>query len=135
MYTNGGEDMKPLRMEIVGMLPQIFNLCVSCQVTDFFQMADVKYQADELAGFPPEVLATQSRVAALVATVVARYGERVWPITVDPYSPRGLWLSLRHHLHSYPAIILDGNEVLSDLSPEKVLQALARRLEMPATTL
>jgi len=121
--------MRPIRLEVIGLLPQIFNMCVSCQVTDFFQVAGVPYQEDELAGYPPDVLATQTRVAEVVSSVVQRFGDAVWPVTVDPYSPRGLWLSLRYHLRTYPAIIIDGREVLHDLSPDLACAAVARRLE------
>ncbi|MDI3297964.1 MAG: hypothetical protein QJR08_02225 [Bacillota bacterium] len=123
--------MKRIRVEIVGLLPEFFNMCAACQGMDFLRIASLDYPRDQLREYPPEVVEEQQRAVDVVNALVGEFGPAVEPVSVDVYSPQGLWLSLRHRLGRGPALVVAGRRVVRELTPEAACAAV--RQEMVAS--
>lgn len=124
--------MKRIRVEIVGLLPEFFNMCAACQGMDVLQVARLDYARDQLGDYPPEVAEEQQRAVEVVHALVTEFGPAVEPVTVDAYSPQGLWLTLRHRIGRGPALIVAGRHVVRQLSPTAACEAVREELRASA---
>lgn len=104
---------QPIRVEMVGLLPTLFNMCANCCTTDTMGACGIDLVADQMRDYPPEVVETNRRAAELYARLLQEYGGAVIPLAVSTASLRGLWLSLRHHLSPGFSIVVNGRRVVA----------------------
>jgi hypothetical protein len=100
---------RPIRLEMVGLFPELFSVCVSRCMTGQLARAGASADRDQLGDYPPDVLAMHNAAGELFAALVAEFGGRVAVVATGTASPRGLWLSMRHRLPSSGvAVFLEG---------------------------
>ncbi len=122
---------RPLRLELVGLFPELFSVCASRCMTGELAGAGASADRDQLRDYPPDVLAVHEAAGALFATVVAEFGGRVAVVATGTASPRGLWLSLRHRLPSSGVgVFLEGRRLDASLDDVPgIRRAVASALE------
>jgi hypothetical protein len=100
---------RPLRLELVGLFPELFSVCASRCLTGQLARVGASTDDDQLRDYPLDLLAVHEAAGELFATLLAEFGGRVAVIATGTTSPRGLWLSLRHRLPSSGvAVFLEG---------------------------
>lgn len=80
-----------------------------------------------IAEYPPELLADQGRLAALVVELVNRFGNDIAIHIIDYQSLPGIFKALRYRVRKYPAFIVDGQELVIGWNPAALEQALSLR--------
>ncbi|WP_029214943.1 hypothetical protein [Kallotenue papyrolyticum] len=111
-------------IEYVGLLPQVFELCRTQCVAPL-----LRAEADQLADYPPDLVALNRQAAAIAERLRHEFGAQVLILPVGSATPRGLWLSLRHRLGRQPAAIINGRRVLrNNPSLEAIRAAVAEAL-------
>ncbi len=104
---------RPIKVEMVGLLPTLFSMCASCCTTDTMGACGINLTADQMRDYPPEVVETNQRAAELYTRLLQDYHGAVIPLAVSTTSPRGLWLSLRHRLSSSLSLVVNGRRVIA----------------------
>lgn len=89
---------RPLRLELVGLFPELFSVCASRCMTGQLARAGASADRDQLGDYPPDVLRLHEAAGELFATLLQEFEGRVAVVATGTVSPRGLWLSLRHRL-------------------------------------
>jgi hypothetical protein len=121
---------QPIRIEMVGLLPTVFNLCSRCCTTDTLGACGIDLVAEQLRDYPPEVMETNWQAARLLRRLLRDYGGAVIPLAVSTTSLRGLWLSLRHRLPASFSIVVNGRRVVpGDADYDCVKQAIEQELQ------
>ena len=118
--------MRTIDVEVIAHLVSGAKHCQSCQM--FLDDAGVAQQVhkEELNSYPEEVWQDYARLSQMVREVSQRYGDQLRIVLIDPYSPMGLWKSVRHWVRTYPTFIVNGQTKYSgwDLSAlDSVLRA------------
>lgn len=107
--------MAPIRVEIVGTIPTVYNMCAPCCTTDELGVCGIDLRSEQLAEYPAHVIENNAKAAVLIAQLLHDYGDRIRPSLVDLMSPRGIWLSLRHRLQSSLSVIVDGRVLPAEI--------------------
>jgi hypothetical protein len=99
----------PLRLEILTYAPTAFFQCRPCEmVLDDVGVARGIREDQTAEGLPPDLLEEYARVSEWVRRVAAEHGGRIALDLIDVASVRGFWKTLRHRVHGYPAVIVNG---------------------------
>jgi hypothetical protein len=124
---------QPIRVEMVGLLPTLFNMCANCCTTDTMGACGIDLVADQMRDYPPEVVETNQRAAELYTRLLQEYGGVVVPLAVSTTSLRGLWLSLRHRLSSGLSIVVNGRRVIAgNADYDELKRAIEQELHVSA---
>jgi len=113
-----------VKVELLSLLPVVYSnkckaFCVS--VHDNYEM--------QIREYPSEVAENQARVSAVYWELVREFGSMLRLSIVNPLSPRGVWLTLRHRLSNGFWAVIDGHEVVdASLGIEAVKEAVKRRI-------
>jgi hypothetical protein len=119
---------RPVRVELVGMLPDLYKMCPKGA-----DMCQLEPRAEQMQDYPPAVLKNQEEAVEIFNRLLAEFGWRVLPITVGTMSWRGFWLSLKHRLGQDLAIVVEGRRVvLAADGYHSVRLAVAEALERAA---
>lgn len=102
---------RPIRLELVGLFPELFSMCVSCCTTDEFGRCGVSLDDDQLRDYPPDLLETHAEAAELFTELLGEFHGRVALIVTGLMTPRGVWLALRHRLPTGVSLFLDGRRL------------------------
>ncbi len=122
-----------IRVEMVGLLPTLFNMCASCCTTDTMGACGIDLVADQMRDYPPEMVETNQRAAELYSRLLQEYGGVVIPLAVSTTSLRGLWLSLRHRLSSGFSIVVNGRRVVAgNAEYDELKRAIEQELPVSA---
>ncbi len=124
--------MRPLRLELVGLFPELFSMCVSCCTTDELGRCGVSLDADQLGDYPPDLLEAHAQAAELFTELLGQFQGQVAVLVTGLMSPRGVWLAVRHRLPTGVTLFLDGRRLSVGLADkvairEMVSRELARR--------
>jgi hypothetical protein len=100
--------MSAIRVEIIAPLVSGVKHCQRC--TPFMDDAGLseRVNRDELSSVPEEMWQEYARLSDLVRDLSQRYGSRLQITLIDPYTPMGLWKSIRHSVRRYPTFIVNG---------------------------
>jgi hypothetical protein len=110
---NTNELQRPIKVEMVGLLPTLFSMCANCCTTDTMGACGIDLAADQMRDYPPEVIETNQRAAELYTRLLSDYRGLVVPLAVSTTSPRGLWLSLRHRLSSGFSMVVNNRRAVA----------------------
>ncbi len=126
-----GRGRRPLRLELVGLFPELFSVCASRCMTGQLARAGASADRDQLGDYPPEVLRVHAAAGELFAALLAEFGAGVAVVATGTASPRGLWLSLRHRLPaSGVGLFLEGRRLDASLDDVPgIRRAVASALE------
>jgi hypothetical protein len=117
--------MSALLLEVVTPTPTEFYHCLHCE--QIFGQADIgrKVRAEELARYPAEIREDAARLQALLEEIFDRYQSQVHVRIIDPATPEGLLISVRHWVRRYPTFLIDRSRKVVGWDRE----ALARELD------
>jgi len=99
---------KPLLVEIIAYAPIAFYHCTHCEIA--WREIGTSNQAHEeqlQSSLPEDLTKDYLVVSQWVKDVFRRYCDQVVIKMVDTASPEGVWLSLRHGVRRYPAVIIN----------------------------
>ena len=99
---------KPLLVEIIAYAPTAFYHCTHCEIA--WREIGTSNQAHEeqlQSSLPEDLTKDYLVVSQWVKDVFRRYCDQVVIKMVDTASPEGVWLSLRHGVRRYPAVIIN----------------------------
>ena len=116
-------------VDVVVHAPTVFRHCQHCELVWQDTGFNRGVRADQLRGALPEDL--QREYAAVwdwVHRLLEAHPDRVTVKVIDATSLRGLWKALRHGLHRYPAIVVDGHEKVVGLDLDSADSLVARHL-------
>jgi hypothetical protein len=98
---------KPLRIDIVAYAPTAFYHCTHCEViwkeTGFSQGLHDEQVASAL---PPDLLNDYQAVSDWVHHLLRVHCDQVMIQVIDAASLEGVWMTLRHGLRRYPAVVV-----------------------------
>lgn len=118
-----------IRVELIGLMPEVYKVCTKCQPMDYLSLAGVDYLAEQVADYPQEILKEQKRLLELYDRLAKDFSSAVLLVPVGLISVRGLWLSIRHRLRNRPAVIIGGRRALpGDLPYENIRLAIEEEL-------
>jgi hypothetical protein len=118
---------RPIRLELVGLFPELFNMCVSCCTTDAFGRCGISLDADQLRDYPPDLVATHAEAAQLFGELLAEFHGRVAVVVTGLMTPRGVWLAVRHRLPTGVSLFLEGHRLSLELADRTGIRAEVAR--------
>ncbi len=120
----------PLLVEIVAYAPTGYYQCTQCEV--FHEAAGVSHDLHREqvhSSLPADLTRDYQELSDWVRCMAAAYGERIIFRVIDAASLQGFWKTLRHGIHRYPAIIVDGKRHHGGTGPlSQAEQSIARSL-------
>jgi hypothetical protein len=120
----------PIKVELVGLLPEFYRLCTKCQPMDYLGAAGVDYIGDQMSDYPEPILTEQKKLADLYYRLSEDFGNRVRLVPVELTSLRGVWLSLRHRLKNAPSLVIEGKRIVhGQLAYEEIKRAVQEELD------
>jgi hypothetical protein len=122
--------VRPLHLEVIAPTYQGLGLCSVCEL--FLASAEISDQAARrtLAEYPPEWQAEFQRLADWVNELAEQYGDSIRITVIDPQSPEGLFVSIRHWVRHYPTWILNGKKCVVGWDRTALEAALSRSREV-----
>ena len=103
--------MTTLDVEVILHAPTVFEHCQHCEVVFHETGFSRPVRAEQLeTGLPGDLQREYEAVHRWARRLTEAYGDRVTVKVIDATSPAGVWKSLRHRLHRYPAIVVNGRE-------------------------
>jgi hypothetical protein len=103
---------RPLRVELVGLVPTLFASCARGRGIDPVALCGPAAADDQAAEYDEAARADHEAAAGAVAELLRRFGGRVQPTVVGVTSPRGSWLALRHRLPPGLHAVVAGRRVV-----------------------
>lgn len=107
---------RPIRLELVGLFPELFSMCASCCTTDEFGRCGVSLDADQLRDYPPDLVQVHAQAAELFSELLGEFHGGVAVIVTGLMSPRGVYLALRHRLPTGVSLFLEGRRLRVELA-------------------
>ena len=99
---------KPLLVEIIAYAPTAFYHCTHCEIAwREIGMSNQAHEEQLQSSLPEDLAQNYLVVSQWVKDVFRRYCDQVVIKMVDTASPEGVWLSLRHGVRRYPAVIIN----------------------------
>lgn len=122
--------MGPVRVEVVAHAPTAFYHCQHCEVAWKEAGLGEHIRRDQAAtSLPADLAATYHDVSQFARALIRRHGDAVRLQVVDAASIQGFFRSLRYRLRRYPAVIVDGQVLGSDLDAARA--DIDQRLSRP----
>lgn len=103
--------MNPVDVQVVTYAPTIFYHCQHCELT-FKEMGIGERLRRREAGeaLPDDLTREYAALSDWIHGLLERHGGRIRVRVVDAASIEGFFVSIRHRLGRYPAVIVDGTE-------------------------
>jgi hypothetical protein len=124
---------RAVRVEVIAYAPTAFYHCQHCEVT--FEQAGFgrRIREEQLAhALPEDLLRDYQALSDWVRALTEYYCGRVVVKVIDAASVEGFWKSLRHGVHRYPAVIVEGRETCTGTDFAAVRRLIDRHLPAPA---
>jgi hypothetical protein len=131
-FTNVG---RPVTVELVGLLPEVYKLCTKCQPLDYLDFVGIHYLDQQLAAYPKPILAEQKMLFDLCERLKRDFADQVRLIPVALMSFRGIWLSLRCSLKNAPFVVIEGRRIIqAQIQYEEIKRIVQAELKNSAGT-
>ena len=117
---------RPVTVELVGLLPEVYKLCTKCQPLDYLEFAGVNYLDEQVAAYPEPVLAEQKMLLDLYNRLKKDFADRVRLIPVGLMSFRGIWLSISHGLKNAPFVVIEGKRIVHGQIPYEEIKRIVQ---------
>lgn len=129
MLGKPGMKTAPMRVDLVGLLPEVYRVCTKCQPIDYLGLAGIDYLSEQVAEYPEEIREEQKKLLRLYHCLQRDFSGAVEPVAISLMSFRGLWLSLRHRFGNGPKLVIGGKRVLSADRPyEEIKRTIEEEL-------
>jgi hypothetical protein len=107
----------PLSVKVVAYAPTVFRHCQHCEVAfEGIGLGERMHRAEAADALPDDLAADFQRVSDWVHALLERHPGGVSVSVIDAASIEGVWTALRHHLRSFPAVVVAGAGSETDLS-------------------
>ncbi len=120
----------PLLVEIVAYAPTGYYQCTQCEV--FQEAAGVSHDLHReqvQSSLPADLTRDYQKLSDWVRCMAGAYADRIRIRVIDAASIEGFWKTLRHRIHRYPAIIVDGKRHQGGKDPlSRAEESIARSL-------
>jgi hypothetical protein len=83
-------------------------MCTACELVAAEAAVGERTAERALDEYPQEWQAEVQRLTDWIYELAERYGDGILIKVIDPQSPKGLVMSLRHRVRRYPSWIVDG---------------------------
>lgn len=93
---------------MVALLPTTFDYWMGCEIALSVSQLSRPVHNEQLNSSPQECVQHATRLVKWAGQLQRRFGKCVQVHLVDAISLEGFWLTLRHRVRRYPAIIIDG---------------------------
>jgi hypothetical protein len=101
--------MQPLSVQIIAYAPTIFRHCQHCEVAfSGLGIGERMHRNEARDALPDDLLAEFQRVSDWVHRQIERHSPDVRISVIDAASVEGVWRSLRHGVHRYPTVLVEG---------------------------
>jgi len=102
--------MKPITIEVLSLVPGLFDLWPHCEyVTDQVGLKKKKDERD-LNEYPEDLKEEYLFLSDWIRELASRYREQILIRVIDVQSLQGVYKSLRHGIHRYPTLIINKKE-------------------------
>jgi len=99
--------MKPLFLEVISLVPSLFNTCASCEfVADQVGLKD-KRDNHDLNEYPEDLKEDYLYLSDWIKELSQKYRENILIKVIDAQSLQGVYESIRHRVFRYPAFIIN----------------------------
>lgn len=123
----------PVAVEVIAHVPTGYYHCTHCEVVWHELGLGQKVHREQLdAGIPDDLRRVLAELTGWLEALQRRYGDRVALKVIDVASLHGFYASLRHRVRRYPAIIIDGRQVVAGGDYARAEALLEARLGMVA---
>jgi hypothetical protein len=95
-------------LEVIAPTFQGLGMCTACELVAAEAALEERTAERALAEYPQEWQDEVHRLTDWVYDLAERYGEGILIKVIDPQSPKGLIMSLRHRVRRYPSWIVNG---------------------------
>jgi hypothetical protein len=103
--------VKPVEVQVIAYTPTVFYHCQHCEIAFRETPLGDRVQRQEARESLPDDLREQFQdISDWIHDLFERYGSRIAVKVVDAASIEGVWKSVRHRVHRYPAVVVDGKE-------------------------
>ncbi len=120
----------PLMVEIIAYAPTAFYHCTHCEVAWREMGASNRIHEEQVeSSLPPDLAEDYQAISDWVREVFRIYCDQLLVKVIDAASLEGFVISLRHRIHHYPAIILNGRKFTGEKALPDAFQALAVLLQ------
>lgn len=103
------EATQPLTVQIIAYAPTAFYHCTHCEVV--WQQSGFSrglHEEQVHSALPPDLLDDYQAISDWVRQIMGQFCGQVQVKVVDAASLEGAWLTLRHGLRRYPAVLVGG---------------------------
>lgn len=69
------------------------------------------------------------RLRVLQRALRREFGSRVTLRVLSPWTPRGLWFTIRHRLRGFPCLVIAGRRYSLNTPPNEIVEAVRRVLQ------
>jgi hypothetical protein len=119
-----------VQIEILTYAPTQFYHCQHCELVWDSVGFGQHIRADQRANaLPADLQAEYAAISEWATQAFERYGEQVRIKVVDVASVEGVFKAMRHRARRFPAFIVDGKERIVGFSPQRLNEAIERRLQ------
>lgn len=120
----------PLKVEIIAYAPTAFYHCTHCEVAWREMGASNRIHQEQVeSSLPPDLADDYQAISDWVREVFRIYCDQLLIKVIDAASLEGFVLSLRHRIHHYPAIIINGGKFTGDEALTDASGALSALLQ------
>jgi hypothetical protein len=121
--------MSACLLEVITPTPTEFYHCLHCE--QIFGQADIggKVRAEELERYPSDIREDITRLQTWLDEILERYKERIQIRIIDPASPEGLVISVRHWVRRYPTFLINRRHKVIGWNREVLTRALQEVFE------
>ncbi len=120
---------KPIDIAVLAYAPVAFFHCQHCEVIWRESPARARDRREQLeTSLPADLLAQYQAVSDWVRRTLAAHGDRVRFRIVDAASIEGWFMSVRHGVRRYPAVLVDGKLTVVGAPFERATALIEQRL-------
>jgi hypothetical protein len=102
--------VRPVRLEVIAHTLQGFGMCSACELV-LAEAGGYEHAAERaLSEYPPEWQDDYRRLTDWVYELAHHYDDQIRIKVIDPQSPEGLLMSLRHRVRRYPTWVVNGRK-------------------------
>ncbi len=99
--------MKPILLEVISMIPNLFETCPSCEfVADQVGLKEKKDRS-MLNDYPEDLKEDYLFLSGWIKELSQKYRENILIKIIDAQSIQGFYESMRHRVFRYPAFIIN----------------------------
>jgi len=120
--------MKPILLEVISMVPNLFETCPSCEfIADQVGLKEKKDRSI-LNDYPEDLKEDYLFLSGWVKELSQKYREKILIRMTDAQSLQGFYKSIRYRAFRYPAFIINGKKKYTGKDKSQLENLLSEEL-------